>query len=302
MKKFLLESAVFLTIIFVSFYLVALRADGYTDPFYLRYTTKKQSALIIGTSRAAQGIHPDVLNEKLGRDDFFNYSFTITASPYGPAYLESIKRKLDPDTKDGIFIMAVDPWSISSNSEDPEKANQFKETSRFMGKTKWVNLYPNLPYLLESYEEPLYKLFKKPKTSMFLHDDGWLEVTIWMDSNSVKRNIEKKVADYRNKNLIDFKYSKLRVKFLEKTIEFLKTYGKVYLVRMPVHPLMMEIDSLHMPDFEEIIKPVYEKTNTPYLNLTYLNSKYIYTDGNHLYKGSGAEVTGIIADWILKLQ
>ena len=302
MKKFLLESAVFLTIIFVSFYLIALKADGYTDPFYVRYTTKKQQSMVIGTSRAAQGIHPAVLNEILGRTDFFNYSFTITSSPYGPAYLNSIKRKLDPETKDAIFILAVDPWSISTNSKYPEDSSQFRENRQFMGKTRFVNMYPNIPYLIDSYGKPLYTLIIKPKTSMFLHDDGWLEVTMWMDSSAVKKNIDKKMVDYRTKNLVDFKFSKSRLRFLEKTIEFLKPHGKVYLVRLPVHPLMMEIDSIHMPDFEKYIKPICEKTNTPYLNLTHMNSKFIYTDGNHIYKESGALVTKVIADWIVELQ
>ena len=43
----------------------------------------------------------------------FNYSFAIGYSNYGADYYNSIKKKLDPDAQNGVFILAVDPWSIA---------------------------------------------------------------------------------------------------------------------------------------------------------------------------------------------
>ena len=302
MKKFLIESAVFLAIIFISFYVILLKADGYTDPFYIRFTTPKQHSLVLGNSRAAQGIQPDVLNKVLGREDLFNYSFTLTHSPYGPTYLKSIKKKLHDETRDGIFILSVDPWSISSNSKNPEDSSQFKELERFLGKTRFVNLSPNVPYLLDSYDQPFINLLFTPKTSMYLHDDGWLEVTIRMDSVSLRKNVKKKVYDYKKNNLPVFKFSQVRLDYLIKTVEYLKQHGKVYLVRLPVHPLMMEIDRQLLPDFDDKIRFVAEITLTPYLDMTFLNDQYVFTDGNHLYKKSGEEISIEIGKWILSLN
>jgi hypothetical protein len=302
MKKFLIESAVFLILIFISFFLVFLKADGYTDPFYLRFTSPKQHSLILGNSRAAQGIQPTVLNEVITGSDFYNYSFTLTTSPYGPAYLASIQKKLDPDTKNGIFILSVDPWSISSNKKDPNDSTQFPETIHFMGKTRYVNLYPNIPYLLDSYRQPFIKILFPHETSMYIHQDGWLEVTTKMDSVSLKKNLSQKVDDYKKNNLPVFHFSEVRFNYLIKTIEFLKSHGKVYLVRLPVHPLVVEIDNELMPDFNEKIRFISEKANTPYLDITSLNTQILFTDGNHIYKESGVEISRIIGNWILSFN
>ncbi|MCU0370223.1 MAG: hypothetical protein MUC31_02320, partial [Bacteroidales bacterium] len=250
MKKFLIEVLVFLVILLTSFYLIFLRADGKTDAFYLRLTTKKQHSLILGNSRAAQAIKPSVLNDVLSRNDLFNYSFSIHLSPYGPTYLNSIKRKLDQDTKDGIFILSVDPWSISTVSADPNDTAKFGELKMFLGKIRHVNLYPNVPYLFSSYDKPYYNLLLNAKSPTTLHRDGWLEVNVTMDSAKVKRRIERKISQYRKGNLPTHKFSEVRLEYLIKTIEYLKNFGKVYLVRLPVITEIMAIEQELIPDFD----------------------------------------------------
>ena len=84
MNKFLLHTIAFLLLCIISLYLLFSFANEQNDPFYIRFTTPEQSSLILGTSRAAQGILPAVLNEKLSRNDFFSYSFSGNISPYGP--------------------------------------------------------------------------------------------------------------------------------------------------------------------------------------------------------------------------
>lgn len=302
MKKFLIESAVFGIILCASFFLVFLKADGTTDPFYLRFTTKKQHSLILGNSRAAQGIHPYVLNEVLHRNDFFNYSFTLSTAPYGPVFLESISKKLDPETKGGVFILSVDPWSVSSHIIKPADSALFKESKYLLGKTTFVNCYPNIQYLWTSYEKSFYNILLPSKSHLILHEDGWLEVTMKMDSARMSRNLEKKIKEYKKDNLPFFKFSPARLEYLIKTINFLKEHGQVYMVRLPIHPRMMEIENILLPDFDEKIKQVSGVTNIPYLNLTYLNESATFTDGNHLYKVSGVEITKKIGNWILSLQ
>ena len=89
---------------------------GGVDAFYGRFASPPAGSLVLGTSRAAQGIQPAVLAARLGgRFDgpLLNYAFTLTHSPYGPAYLASIRRKLRPEVRNGLLILAVDPWSLS---------------------------------------------------------------------------------------------------------------------------------------------------------------------------------------------
>ncbi len=132
---------------------------------------------------------------------------------------------------------------------------------------------------------------------MYLHTNGWLEISIPMDSASVNKRTKDKIQDYRAGILQDYKFSSLRLNYLYKTIDFLRNYGKVYIVRLPIHPKMMEIENEFMPDFNDIIKDIIPLTSG-YMDMTVHNQAYRYIDGNHLYKESGKLVSEKIATWI----
>lgn len=269
-----------------------MQAGGYTDEFYLRFTSPRQSSLILGTSRAAQALQPAIFNQILERSDIYNYSFTIVHSPYGPVYLRSIKSKLDQSTKDGVFVLCVDPWSISFNGE-------FREETLPLGEVKVVNMNPNIFYLLKEYRNPFYKILQK-SGEVFLHQDGWLEVSIPMDSAAVKERIKLKVQEYKTWHVPFYRMSDTRVQSLEETIGFLREHGAVYLVRLPVQNEILELDNNLVPDFNERMNKLSEKYGVPYLDLTPTSNLYHYTDGNHLYKDSGKEVSRVIAGWVSK--
>ena len=103
---------------------LALLADGTTDDYYLKFSSPKQSSLILGTSRAKQGIIPSVLSSSIENVDYqmFNFSFTLKSSPFGLVYYNAIKQKIDLESKDGCFIVTVDPWSISEKICDLNKS------------------------------------------------------------------------------------------------------------------------------------------------------------------------------------
>lgn len=301
MKKLLILTGVFAVFIFASLYLVSLQANGFTDPFYLRFTTPPQTSLIIGTSRAAQGLQPEEFNKILGRDDVFNYAFTLGQSPFGQTYYESLKRKLQSDTKDGIFIVCIDPWSISSDLDNPNDSANFHEIHLAL-ENKFVNLNPNIFYLLQYYDKPLVDLFYQEPSNMLLHQDGWLEVNVSMSKKSQKIRLDSKIEEYETENLPKFKYSEVRFRYLARTISYLKKHGEVYLVRLPVHQKMLEIDNKLMPDFNEKINNLCQRYQVNYLSFELNSNDCIYTDGNHLWKNSGKIVSQQVAEWILKQQ
>lgn len=279
-------------------------ADGTSDAFYLRFTTPAQSSLILGTSRAAQAIQPKILHKILGKKNitntFFNYSFTNANSPYGPVYYRSILKKLDPNTKNGIFILAVSPWSISSRASNPNDSVHFREANLFLDNTNYVNLNPNIFYLANSYTSLYYKILKNKitKPDIILHEDGWLEVNVPMDSKSFLDRLSRKVETYETENLPFFKYSNTRFNYLSKTITYLQKHGKVFIVRLPIHQKILDIENKSMPDFNSKIIGLSIKHNVAYLNLTTSGKDYKFTDGNHIYKTSGAIITAEIAEWI----
>ena len=299
MKSFLYKITVFILFLLISCFFVLSQADGYTDAFYLRFTSPKQNSLIIGTSRAAQGIQPKYLNKFFPNLSFYNYSFTIAHSPYGPTYLESIKKKINEDTKNGIFVLEVNPWSISSLCKDPNDLSNFRELTLCLANTYLVNINPNIVYLMRNYDKPYYNLLRRDQSSMFLHNNGWLEVTIDMDSTAIKIRSENKINEYLTNYLPFFKFSELRLEYLSKTIEFLKQHGDVFLIRLPVHPKMRNIDQQMIADFDDKMVDLAFKLNISYNNMSELNSEYIFTDANHLYKKSAYDLTIKLAKWIL---
>ncbi len=297
MKRFLVQLTLISSIALVVILIIMSRADGYTDPFYIRFTTPKQQNLILGTSRAAQGLQPKVLGHIL-KKVINNFAFTASHSPFGKVYYESIKRKHNKKAE-SLFIITVDPWSISSWCSPPNNLSKFRENKLCLNKTKIVNLNPNIFYFLNNPSGKYIHILLRKKSNLFLHKDGWLEVrNIEMDSASVANRISDKTETYRYNYLPRANFSSTRLEYLIKTVSYLKEYGDVYLVRLPIHEKMMDIEKELMPDFDIKIKEAINLSNG-YLDLTPQNSLYNYTDGNHLYKDSGEKVSKVIANWII---
>ena len=292
-------------ILIVSLFIIALHlivgalADGSTDNFYLRFTSSKQNSLIIGTSRSAQGIHPNILDSVLNLEEnngIYNYSFSINNSSYGKEYYYAIKNKINESAKNGLFIITVDPWAISSDTTLND--NEIDIESIFYSK-KHYNSYPDYEYLIKNYKKGWGNILLKRIESnilirnqnslskikgafTYLRKDGLLEVYTSMDSTYVKQNIQKKVYNY-NTSMSSNKFSKFRFLYLRKTIQLLKKHGEVYLVRMPVHTSLFKIEDSYDPQFDKRIMNLANKTNVDYLNFADNATQYSYTDGNHLY-------------------
>ena len=258
---------------------------GQVDAFYGRFTSPRAGSLVLGTSRAAQGIQPAVLAARLGGHfdgPLLNYSFTLTHSPYGPAYLRSIQRKLRPEVKNGLFIVAVDPWSLSLTG--PEGA--FPEDNSFIGQLHQVSQNPNLPYLARYQTKPFYRLLLDYATATErLHPDGWLEVRIGTDSAQVIARTVRKLHDYRLLTASQH-LSAGRLLALRQTIDFLKQHGRVVLVRLPVGPSLLQLEQIYQPGFDHLMRQIAADYALTYLD--YSAQPYATTDGNHLQRAASA--------------
>lgn len=301
MKKFLFKISLF----FISFFLLIfiffslVEEQLAQDNFYFRFTTPKQSSMIIGTSRAAQGLIPEIINKELNVD-IYNYAFTVANSSYGPSYLNSIKKKLNKKSKNSLFIVSVDPWCISTKYNPSDDINLFREKELFLGKLNFVNMNPNFEYLFRfSQATNFYDLFRKNTVDpvTYLHkNSGWLEVSVAMDSLNYFKRFNDKILHY-NENIDLYTHSEIRLSYLKKTIDFLKSYGEIYLVRLPIPDEMMEIENKFMPNFNKKIKSLITK-DIKYFDMNKSTHEYIYTDGNHLHKSSSKIVSKQISDFI----
>lgn len=271
---------------------------GQVDAFYGRFTGPPAGSLILGTSRAAQGIRPAVLAARLGgrfEGPLLNYAFTLTHSPYGPAYLRSIQRKLRPEVKNGLFIVAADPWSLSLTG--PE--GTFPEEQSFIGQLHQVSQNPNLSYLTRYQTKPLYRLLLDYATATErLHPDGWLEVNIGADSAQVRARTARKLQDYRQLAATQH-LSAGRLQALRQTIQFLKPHGRVVLVRLPVGPPLLKLEQAYQPDFEQLMQQTAADLAVPYLD--YSAAPYVTTDGNHLQRDASAAFSEQLAGDLAKI-
>jgi hypothetical protein len=313
MKLFVRHIILFLSIVALLHLGLAFIADVTTDDYYLKFSSPKQSSLILGTSRAKQGIIPSVLSSSIENSNLsiFNFSFTLKSSPFGLVYYNAIKQKIDLESKDGCFIVTVDPWSLSKKISDvnktPDSLSVLFGISDFTSQPNFKYLFKQFPHgwgriLLNRIEKPILKYYSSQLDSSLtgafsmLDNDGWLDVYTPLDSAFVKRKEAEIFESYRNKSNYQTG-SESRIEYLDTIVEFLSNHGKVYVVRLPVHKKMLSIEQQYMPDFNSKISNALLKSKG-YLDFSTLDNEYSYTDGNHLTKTSAKEVTQHIGEWI----
>jgi len=293
-----------LLLIYIS--IIYFRPD-LVDAFYYRFTTPKAHSLILGGSRAAQGIQPGIINKTLCLEEnkIINHAFAIGASSFGPNYLKEITKKLDKSSTNGLFVISVTPSTLANDlSDDKDDSTQFFEVQKklFVGNLKSSSTNPNFDYLLHHWVnkfEPFTRIFKymiNYKGMSVLHADGWLEVTTNMDSAANNQRIRRSTEENRNKQL---KLSNVRLDYLDKIIRYLDKYGEVLLIRMPVTMQMSEIENLKFPEFDNIIQQIADKNKVHYFNFFSLSGQFLTVDTHHLYKKDGARFTYLLCDSII---
>ena len=283
---------------------------GYVDAFYARFTSPPAGSLVLGTSRAAQAIKPSVLAAQLGQryeGPWLNYAFTLAESPYGPGYLSSIKRKLAPSTRHGLFVLAVDPWSLSLPKNAPHSAAGpvgngqailFPEAKSMVSQLASVSQRPNLDYLAHYLHKPFYQLLLNADTAHVverLHPDGWLEIALPPPSANpalLHRRTAEKLATYRAL-ATSSQLSASRLAALQATIDYLQQHGRVVLVRLPTGPEMAAVEAQYQPDFDQRMSELAHRYSVPYLN--YLALSYPTNDGNHLTRTAAAQLSQRLA-------
>lgn len=302
MKKFLIKSLIFLVIVISIISIILIEFGGYVDYFYEKFTTPKANSLILGDSRSMQGIQPAVINDYFSSSDYelpmMNYSFTIAQISYGPIYTRSIKKKLDQNTKKGLFIITVNPWVLSTREGDHFENDLFFEEGLPPHNMTNVNISPNFEYLIKNFNYFHFKSIVRRTSKM--HKDGWLEESnLPKDSIMLNRWKEGQLVLYK-----DFASrwgkSEFRLKSLENLVTLLGEHGDAILLRMPVDKEITKIESDFWPSFDIEINKIANNTNTEYINFTTDSNQFKTYDGNHLDKYGGVTFTKTLCDSIAK--
>lgn len=303
MKKFLVKSAVFFCIVLAVVTVVLLRYGAYIDYFYEKFTVGKQASFIIGDSRSHQGIQPRVIDQYFNKGEFegpmFNYSFTVSQAAYGKPYNESILKKLKPETRNGLFILTVNPWLLAERSKDNPAQGVYEEAYSPPHNMWFDSMNPNYEYFIRNF----YYLHLKAivRKSSKLHKDGWLEENnLPKDTVTLNAWKQNQLKIYRG-FVRRWKPCQYRIDDLKTLIAELKKHGKVYLVRTPVDNELLAIEDNFWKGFDAEIDKVAQQSGVKYFNFSAANSYRTY-DGNHLDKYGGKLFTARICDSINKYK
>jgi hypothetical protein len=288
MKTFLIKTLIFVLLIKGAVTLLLLTQAPYIDYFYIKFTTPKQTSLIIGDSRSLQGIQPSILNDCLKDSGYelpiFNYSFTIAQIAYGKLNTESIKKKMKDEVSNGLFILTVNPWLLAERIEDDIDSNIFFEEGKPPHNMEFVSHNPNFEYLYKNFNYFHFRsLFKRNATT---HKDGWLEEKNLPKNEAVLEewtlNQIRMYTNFAN----EWKQSTYRLRHLDELIVFLKQHGDVIVLSMPIDQRIKAIENDFWADFDSIMDSIANNNHTKYLNFS-INDTFQTYDGNHLDKIGG---------------
>ncbi|WP_228429124.1 hypothetical protein [Chryseobacterium sp. 52] len=299
MRKFLFKISFYIIGIVAVLLLLGSYADSNTDDNYMHFAVEKPQNIILGDSRSVQGIVPDVLKTKLSAP-FDNFSLNIVQSPYGEIYLKALKRKLDPDTKNGIFILTVNPWNLALRN-DVKKTEDYPEENSPFKNMYFYDMSPNYEYLIKNLNKSWFRIYLDReavgRSNTYLHKDGWLEVNIDMNKDSVTARIAKKTQEYKEM-MNGYTLSHERTKALNEIIDYLEPKGTVYLVRIPVSKNIMTLEDERFPGFSGMMRDLSKKKKVKFYDFSNHSDDFEYTDGNHMYRTSSKVLTSQIADSI----
>jgi hypothetical protein len=282
------------------------------DRSYLKVTTPKATSLILGTSRAAQGFFPQTINEKVGKTFegyIINHGFTLGLSPYGPSYERFIKQKIISGTKNGIYILEVDPYAFATPVQNVnDDTTYFFENLSFIGNISSSSTNPNLEYLSSYYSERHFAvehwyntLMDNKRAVLDNNIYGSMNVTVKKDAFSQSDRMEKRLSIYK-RDAENVKFSPKRYEAFKRTIKYLQSRGTVYLVRVPVSEQMKEMEEFAFGQFDAKMQDAAKEFNCMYFNYINECKNYITTDGSHLQKESAQKLTEQICDSLLKYR
>ncbi len=302
MRLLVLKLGLFIMVCLAILTFVLVNYGGKVDFFYEKFTSPKAKSMIIGDSRSLQGIQPRVINdyfEKQGYDlPVLNYSFTIAQAIIGPLYNNSIFKKLDETSDNGIFIISITPEMITSRKGYDNIRGEFREAGQPPHNINFVAMNPNYEYFVKNLSFFHFKgMFGN---GAMLHKDGWLEENNLTDDEKILEEWKKNQLNVFLRDRDDFIISDIRVKSLNILVQKLKKRGHVSLVRMPISKEFFEYEEEYYPEFNQIINSIAESNHIPYFDFNKKSVAYKTYDGHHIDKYSGKVFTKNLCDSIHK--
>ena len=186
LKIFLLTLILIISLVSVTTHYLRNRLD----PYYVKLLERSEGGLILGDSRALQGLDPDQFDFPLE-----NFAFTIGHSPYDRSYIKLIKKKI-PKGEGFQHIVSVTPWSLINNSGQQEDLKPF-----FSESLKLPFMQPNFEYIMKYMDLSFTNLLQLLPSHAFTTDKGWLRQGMDFADlfREYPRRVKEKIANYETK-------------------------------------------------------------------------------------------------------
>jgi len=248
-----------------------------SDVDYSKFTHKAEH-LILGVSRAKVGVVPSILEEALNLEGrILNFAFTTPESPYSEAYFNLVRRKLSRDNgHSGLFVLSVNPGNIG---QSPHATG---EPVSPIYDLHIVNMCPNLEYIARNInmdQSFLFDLFKPQPDSLMAFrpsPDGWGERQL--RSSVSDEAVIQKLSGMFNRRI----FSEQRRQILTALIAYLRSYGNVVLVRLPVDTRVYALEQKGTTEFDQIMEAYALEDGVFYLNYIDRGDEYDFSDPQHL--------------------
>ncbi len=301
-KKLIIKLGVFGLICLGIVTFILVNYGGYIDYFYEKFTSPNAKSLIIGDSRSFQGIQPVVLDEVFeGKEydtPFLNYSFTIAQSIIGPLYNQSIYRKLDTSTDNGIYVICISPEMLVQHEDYDNASGEYREAGQPPHNMRFVSVNPNYEYLIKNFSFFHFRTLFRKKARV--HKNGWLEETNLPRDTKVFEEWKQAQIDIFLKDVEKYELSPTRIQSLNDLITELDKHGHVFLTRMPISKEFLKYEDKYFPEFDHTIDSIANLKKVAYFDFNKGDIVYKTYDGHHVDKFAGKEFTKVLGDSILQ--
>jgi len=280
-------------------FMVDTLSKTYVDPHYYKFT-QQSNHLILGLSRANEGISPAILESNMsglkGNNSPF-VNFALNEAHFGSIYLKAIEAKIG-DLNNGIFIMSISPGSFTAQKGliKPEQIDAFDKRLA-IGKVSNFTSHPNYNYIIKTYPAALYNALHTQDQwpHRISHKNGWNEITLQSKQGLITD------ADIAYWKSLNYKFyedkadseviASYRKDYFIKTIEFLRKKGQVFLVRMPCDATFLDFENKYWSSFDTYMDSISKAYNLKYFKYATPNKTYITYDGSHLESKSAKAFT-----------
>lgn len=281
---------ILLPLLFASALIVWIGVNKVNHMSDFQRLTVRASSAIIGTSRASR-LSDSTLNSELGYDysTVYNLAFNNGVSPYGPFYNDFLTNKIETFSDSlNLFILCIDPWSLSENMEISDKPEKFREAQSIIT-FKQKEDFSAVRYFFNHYKKSPFTLFMPTK-------EGYAHYEVAPPESLSKKITAAKIASYQRRHVRKKKLNQIRIESFIELVSYLSEKGQVILVRLPVSKEMKELEETYIADFNQLIKSLMTAKNTYFLDFYPYNSNFECPDGDHLLKKDAIKISQMIAE------